>query len=151
MQSEAERVQAQVGAALRARGERMTRPRRAVLAALAGHPEHLRVDQVAQAVTVLDPSVHLASVYRALEALTRLGVVQHVHLGHGATAYHLVADHGHHPHAQCRRCGKVWDLPVDILESVSQRLSTERGFVLDPTHAALSGVCAQCARRGRVG
>jgi Fe2+ or Zn2+ uptake regulation protein len=126
----------------------MTRPRRAVLAALAGHPEHLRVEQGAQAVAVLDPSVHLASVYRALEALTRLGVVQHVHLGHGTTAYHLVADHGQHPHAQCRRCGTVWDLPVDILESVAQRLSAERDFVLDPTHAALSGVCAQCWRRG---
>ncbi len=145
MQTEAERVQAQVGAALRARGERMTRPRRAVLAALAGHPDHLRVDQVAQAVSVLDPSVHLASVYRALEALTRLGVVQHVHLGHGTTAYHLVTDHGQHPHAQCRRCGMVWDLPADILESVERRLRVERDFILDPTHAALSGICANCS------
>jgi Fe2+ or Zn2+ uptake regulation protein len=134
-----------VAARLRARGERMTGPRRAVLTALAGRTEHLSVDEVVSAVTAVDPSVHRASVYRTLEALSELGVVQHVHVGHGRTAYHLVGNDGGHLHAQCRSCGAVRDLPGDLLDGTARRLATEFGFVLDADHVALSGQCAPCA------
>lgn len=134
----------QVGRRLRARGERLTRPRQAVLLALidAGH---LTVEQVAERVSGRDRSVHLASVYRSLETFSRLGIVQHVHLGHGTTAYHLVSDHGPHAHAQCRVCRGVWDVPAAVLDPAARHLADSSGFRLDPTHAALSGVCATCS------
>ena len=97
------------------------------------------------AVAGLDPSVHRASVYRALEALSQLGVVQHVHAGHGLTTYHLMPAVGPHPHAQCRACGTVYDLPEDLLDAVAGRLARQDGFVLDTGHVALSGTCATCA------
>jgi Fe2+ or Zn2+ uptake regulation protein len=129
---------------LRARGERMTGPRRAVLGVLAGQADHLSAEDVVAAVTRLDVGVHRASVYRTLEALTELGVVQHVHVGHGGTAYHLVRDDGPHLHAQCRVCGAVTDLPADLLEGVATRMARHHGFILDAGHVALSGVCADC-------
>jgi Fur family transcriptional regulator, ferric uptake regulator len=130
-------------ALLRDRGERMTGPRRAVLAALAARPEHLTADQVVGAVAAHDPSVHRASVYRTLERLSQLGVVQHVHVGHGTTTYHLAADQPH-LHAQCEWCGVVLDLPADLLDDVRDALEASRGFVLAPTHVALSGWCGHC-------
>lgn len=130
---------------LRGRGERMTAPRRAVLTVLARDREHLSVDEIARRVATVAPGVHLASVYRTLEALAALGVVQHVHLGHGSTAYHLVDPGQEHAHAQCRTCGRVWDLPVDLLDSVADALRRDLSFELDPAHVALSGVCATCA------
>lgn len=129
---------------LRGRGERMTGPRRAVLRVLAAAPGHLSVEQVAELVAVTEPSVHLASVYRSLEAFEALGIVQHVHLGHGSTAYHLVGTVGAHPHAQCRVCRAVWDVSPDVLQEAARRLASEHDFELDPTHAALSGLCADC-------
>lgn len=134
---------ARVAEKFRARGERMTGPRRTVLLALGAQPGHLSVEQVYEAVAGIDDSVNRSSVYRALDALCRLGVVQHIHLGHGATAYHLADPLGKHPHAQCSRCGTVWDLPMDVLDEVASRLSTF-GFTLDATHVALSGLCAGC-------
>ncbi len=133
-----------VGRRLRDQGERLTGPRRAVLSALASPAGHFTVEQVAERVARIDPSVHLASVYRSLEAFDRLGVVQHVHLGHGSTAYHLVDDVGAHAHAQCRVCRAVEDVPPDYLDEAARRLADATGFRLDPTHAALSGVCAGC-------
>lgn len=133
----------------RARGERMTAPRTAVLAALASRSGHLTADKVVEAVAELDPSVHRSSVYRALEALVDLGAVQHLHLGHGATVYHL-APEGHHPHAQCRRCGQVFDLPPDSLDAVAAGLRARLGFCVDAAHVALSGVCAACAGASEV-
>lgn len=134
----------QVAAKLRDRNERMTAPRRAVLTVLADDRAHLSVEQIAHRVAEVAPSVHLTSVYRTLEALAALGVVQHVHLGHGSTAYHLIDPGHHHAHAQCRSCGQVWDLPLDLLEPVAEALHRELSFELDPSHAALSGICSDC-------
>lgn len=128
---------------LRARGDRMTGPRRAVLTALAGQASHLSPEQVVAAVARVDPSVHRASVYRALEALSGLGVLQHVHLGHGTTAYHL-ADHREHLHAHCTGCDRVIDLPGDLLDQVGESLLRDHGFTLAASHVALSGLCADC-------
>lgn len=130
-------------ALLRARGDRMTGPRRAVLTVLARRQSHLAPEQVVVAVADLDARVHRASVYRALETLSDLGVLQHVHLGHGTTAYHLAAEH-RHLHAACAGCGAVVDLPGDLLDEVAQRLESQAGFVLDPAHIALSGTCSAC-------
>lgn len=138
-------VVAGAAALLRARGDRMTGPRRAVLRALAARQLHLAPEQVVAAVAEVDPAVHRASVYRALEALSELGVVQHMHLGHGTTAYHLAAEH-RHLHAACGRCGAVVDLPGDLLDDVATRLDDGQGFALDPAHVALSGTCARCRR-----
>jgi Fe2+ or Zn2+ uptake regulation protein len=136
---------AEVGAQLRARGERMTGPRRAVLTALARHSGHLGAEEVVEAVADVDGSVHRASVYRTLEALSHLGVVQHLHVGHGGTAYHLVARSGPHLHAQCQACAAVYDLPGNLLDDVAEVLSQRFGFTLDAGHVALSGTCAGCA------
>lgn len=138
-------VIAWVAKQLRARGERMTGPRTAVLTALGGHSGHLTVEDVIAAVAAVDPSVHRSSVYRALEALCDLGVVQHIHLSHGTTAYHLSSIHGPHPHAQCVRCGVVEDVPAHLLDDVAARLAADLRFTLDATHVALSGLCAACS------
>jgi Fur family transcriptional regulator, ferric uptake regulator len=139
----------QVGRLLRERGERMTGPRKAVLAVLAAHGGHLGAEDVVAAVADVDPRVHRASVYRTLDALTGLGVVQHVHTGHGATAYHLVHGADPHVHAQCNSCAAVVDLPADVLDGAAQRMASEAWFVLDPTHVALSGTCAACYSASR--
>ncbi len=147
--SPADDLLARVGARLRGDGERLTRPRRVVLAALAAPGGHRTVEQLAEQVARIDPAVHLASIYRSLEAFDRLGILQHVHLGHGSTAYHLVDDHGPHAHAQCRVCRSVWDVPPEVLDPAARRLAEAHDFLLDPTHAALSGLCVKCRSDGR--
>jgi len=128
---------------LHARGERMTLPRRSVLRALAARTGHISAEQVVADVAELVPSVHRSSVYRTLEALTAAGLLQHVHLGHGATAYHLVK-HAH-PHAQCTSCHAVVDLPADLLDALTAAVQDQFDFTLDPLHVALSGICPNCA------
>jgi Fur family ferric uptake transcriptional regulator len=133
-------------ALLRGRGERLTSPRVAVVRALAGRRDHLTAEQVVAAVADTAPAVHRASVYRALDTLAGLGIVAHVHLGHGSTAYHLAAPHlPLHLHAQCADCGRVFDLPADTLDGVVEHVAAAIGFQLEPAHVALSGTCEACA------
>jgi Fur family ferric uptake transcriptional regulator len=134
-----------VAVGLRARGERMTEPRRAVVNALAGSAEHLSAEEILVDASKSYPGVNRSTIYRALETLTDLGVVQHIHSGRAATLYHLTTESGPHAHATCDGCGLVIDLPGDILETAAGRLRRGAGFVLDPGHVALSGLCKECA------
>ncbi len=109
---------------------------------LPGHPS---AEQVAAEVASAAPGVHRATVYRTLETLAEVGVVTHVHMSHGTTAYHLASAEGEpHLHARCGVCGRVLDLPPDLLDAARDRVAAELGFELDTGHVALSGRCADC-------
>lgn len=132
---------------LRATGHRMTVARRAVIDVLAGYGGHPTAEELGVEIETRVPGVHRATVYRTLETLVKLGVVRHVHMGHGTTAYHLVkaASGPEHVHAQCRRCGTVIDLPGGLLDAVGVEIAGSHGFRLEPRHVALSGTCADCS------
>ena len=134
---------------IRRDGGRVTSARRAVLTALLDeHGRHVSAEELASAVRTSDPEVHLSTVYRTLDALEQLGVVVHVHLGHGRAIYHLT-DELHH-HAVCEACGDVLQLPDAIFSDVQAGLQEAHGFHLDAHHFALVGRCAACAGDGGV-
>ena len=142
---DASELLAAVTARLHERGERLTVQRKAVLLALLAHGGHPTADDLIASVERSATSAHRASVYRALEALCALGVVQHVHLGHGAATYHLAEAAGGHAHAQCSHCGGVIDVPLMVMDDLAMRLERSCGFRLDRSHVALSGLCEECA------
>lgn len=124
---------------LRDGGHRITGPRRAVLETLARLEGHPSVEESYAALEQQHPNVHRTTVYRTLETLAELGVVTHVHMSHGTTAYHLtnsVTGRGH-LHARCLGCDRVFDLPGDLLDAVHRRLARESDFELDARHVAL--------------
>jgi Fur family ferric uptake transcriptional regulator len=90
----------------------------------------------------ITPTVNITTIYRALDLLEQLGLVRHTHLGHGAPAYS--AQEHEHVHLVCHRCGRISEVPTDLLAPVARRLSEECGFSLDASHLALSGTCRDC-------
>jgi Fur family transcriptional regulator, ferric uptake regulator len=139
---------------LRAAGQRVTQPRVAVLACiLAADAEHLSADALLEHVAGAEPPIHRATVYRTLEGLTSAGVLRHVHLDRGLTAYHLADSvsapsargRAEHLHAQCTSCGQITDLPVSVLGDIAVRIRRATGFRLDASHVAFSGLCRSCA------
>ncbi len=130
---------------LHARGERLTPARAAVLGVLEEHEGHLTAEEIVDLVATAAPDVHRASVHRALELFSRLHLVQHLHPSHGPALYHLTDVGGHeHVHGQCRKCGRIIDLPAGIMDDLAGRLLAEVGFELHVGHVTLSGVCRDC-------
>lgn len=133
-------------AELRARGGRVTGARRGVLAALVSAHGHLTADELATQVQAAQPDVHLSTIYRSLDALEQLGLVDHVHLGHGRAVYHLTDDP--HQHLVCEVCGMVIEVPDSTFGVLSADLMNEYGFALRPNHFAVLGRCATCRPTG---
>jgi len=126
---------------LRSRGGRVTTARRTILQALLDAPDHVTADSLAESVQAAHPDIHLSTVYRTLDVLTELGVVDHAHLGHGPAVFHLTDDP--HQHLVCRSCGRVIELPLSVLRPVQREVARDYGFELD-AHFALAGRCADC-------
>ena len=130
-------------AELRARGYRLTPQRQLVLEAV-GTLGHATPEEIAAAVRKTASGVNISTVYRTLELLEELGLVQHTHLGHGAPTY-SVASEDDHVHLVCRDCGGVDEVASEVVEDVVRRLSAERGFTVDVGHFAVFGRCRACA------
>ena len=90
---------------LRRRGYRLTPQRQLVLEAV-GELAHATPEEIADAVRRTASGVNISTVYRTLELLEELGLVQHTHLGHGAPTYSVATDDDH-VHLVCRDCGAV--------------------------------------------
>src|SRR5436305_15234304 len=128
---------------LRADGGRVTTARRALIAALVDAAGHVTADDLATSVQAAYPDVHRSTIYRTLDALERMGVVDHVHLGHGRAVYHL-ADEPHH-HLVCDACGYVIEVPEAFFDELGGALRTAYGFTIRPRHFAVLGRCDACA------
>src|SRR6478735_2574656 len=78
------------------------------------HPEHPTAEQLTATVQSRFPDVAESTVYRFLDDLKQLGVIDHVHLGHGPAVYHFAEDTHHH--LVCQRCHRVIEVPDEALE-----------------------------------
>ncbi|KAA2260174.1 transcriptional repressor [Solihabitans fulvus] len=120
---------------------RMTPQRQLVLDAVR-ELEHSTPEQICQRVQQTAPTVNITTIYRTLDLLERLSLVRHTHLGHGAPTY-SVSDH-EHVHLACHRCGRIDEVPCEVLGDLGGTLRAEFGFQLDASHLALSGTCRDC-------
>jgi Fur family ferric uptake transcriptional regulator len=138
-------------AKLRASGGRITATRRVTIEVLlaGGDHRHLSAEDVASEVRARLPDVAESTIYRTLSALEDLGVVTHVHLGHGPSTFHL-ADQAHR-HLVCRHCNGIIEVPSGELDELAVRLDRAYGFSISNEHFALIGECRTCRHRQRGG
>lgn len=137
-----DRVEA-ILALLRSDGGRITTGRRSIVTALlTATDHHLTADDVAAIVQAEHPDVHQSTVYRTLDALEHLGVVNRVNLGQGGAVYHLT-DHVHH-HLVCESCGAVVEIDEAAMAGLSAELRSRHGVTLSAHNVALSGRCRAC-------
>jgi Fur family ferric uptake transcriptional regulator len=129
-------------AELRARGYRLTPQRQLVLEAV-GRLGHATPEEIATAVQRTASGVNISTVYRNLELLEELGLLQHTHLGHGAPTYSLASDH-EHVHLVCRDCGGIDEAPPEVAVPIVEALAASRGFQVDVGHLAVFGRCGAC-------
>jgi Fur family transcriptional regulator, ferric uptake regulator len=127
--------------ALRTRGMRVSGPRRALLEALYRADEPLTAEALAG-------ELDIASVYRNLDALEAVGLVRHVHVGHGPGRYALAArrDRGY---VACEGCGHHVPLEPRALAAVRAAVHAATGYSCDFSHFPIVGLCPDCTKEPR--
>jgi len=94
--------------------------------------------------------VGIASVYRTLEGLDALGLVQRVDLGDGIARFEPAGPGGeHHHHLVCDDCGKVEPFEDASLEAAIERVADGRGYDVAAHDVVLRGACESCRPAGR--
>jgi Fur family ferric uptake transcriptional regulator len=126
---------------LRAVGLRATRPRVAVLDALAGDGVHRSVEELLAAFAARQVRLARASVYNVLDDLVATGLVMLADVGPGRALYE-VADDWHH-HFVCRHCRQVTDVPCAAGSRPCLEASVP-GAEVDEAQVIFRGLCADC-------
>ena len=137
----------EVAAAVRRAGGRLSAPRRRVLEALFAAEGPVSASYLAGGLGGRGPEVDLASVYRSLEQLEELGVVRHVHVGHGPGLYALVGA-GEREYLVCERCDRVTTVAPAQLDEVRALVERTFGYRARFTHFPITGLCPACAAAG---
>jgi Fur family ferric uptake transcriptional regulator len=89
-------------------------------------------------------SVGRASVYRTLEQLERLQLVQRVEIGGDAAGYERVDADAHHHHLVCEQCGRLTPFADRSLERAIASISRDTEFEVDAHDVVLRGRCPDC-------
>ena len=122
---------------VRSHGLRVSTARRLVLEALMGAGEPRTAEELAG-------DADLASTYRNLETLETIGLVRHMHLGHGPGRYELAGRSS--GWATCETCGRSTPLPSPALQAIRLAVRENAGFEAAFTHFPIVGRCAECSR-----
>jgi Fur family ferric uptake transcriptional regulator len=120
---------------VRAHGLRVSSARRCVLESLLAAERPLTAEEIAGGGDV-------ASVYRNLETLETIGIVRHVHLGHGPGRYALRARTG--GWATCEGCGESTLLDPEALQRIRAVVLDVAGFDAGFGHFPIVGTCPDC-------
>lgn len=134
--------------ALRAAGLRITGARRSVTAAIDHYDGHFTAEELLATARRGGGAVGRATVFRTLETLTRLGLVERVDLPSGEHAYVACRPDAHHHHLVCSSCGRSVEVGDVGLAPVLARVAGTSGFRIDSHRLELFGVCAQCREAG---
>lgn len=136
---------------LREKGLKVTSQRMLVLEIMAEHPgEHFTTEEIYDLVKVRYPEIGLATVYRTVQVLVDLQIIDKINFDDGFARYELgeregASRHRHH-HAICKSCGKVIPFEDDLLETLEKALYDNLGFQVEDHEVKLFGYCKNCRK-----
>ncbi|MFD2762293.1 ferric iron uptake transcriptional regulator [Lentibacillus juripiscarius] len=143
MEHRIERIKKQ----LHAQSYKLTPQREATVRVLLEREEdHLSAEDVYLLVKEKAPEIGLATVYRTLELLSELKIVDKINFGDSVSRYDLRkegAEHFHH-HLVCIECGSVEEIEEDLLEDVERIVEKDWRFQVKDHRLTFHGVCKQC-------
>ena len=127
---------------------KMTPQRKVVLEVfLDNENAHLSAEDVRGMLRDRDSDIGLATVYRALELMCDLGILQKMDFGDGCSRYELNLTepnaHQHH-HLICRGCGKVFEFSDDLMDELEDTIAEKCKFKILDHQVKFFGYCEDC-------
>jgi Fur family transcriptional regulator, ferric uptake regulator len=126
-------------------GHHSGKARRSLLELLDSQPCALSAMEIEEQLRESRRPVARASIYRILDELERLHLVQRVQVGHDMSRYEPIrGGEGHHHHLVCDSCGTVTPFTDEGLEDAIRKLSRRLPMQVDDHEIVLRGACEVC-------
>lgn len=136
---------------LKGQGYKLTPQRRAVLdVVIDNEGKHLSTEEIYDIVKKGCPEIGLATVYRTLQLLEKMGVICRMNFDDGCNRYELVhknEDHQHH-HLVCLTCGSVEEVEGDLLDDLEKKIENKYDFNITNHSVKFFGYCNKCRNKG---
>lgn len=130
---------------LQTSGYRVTAPRQTIVELLVSSTHALSPIEIYDLGRKEYPALGLVTVYRTLERLEELGLIQRVHMPDGCHRY-LRAAQGHQHLLLCTQCGHVEMFAGDDLSKLTERVEQATGYHVQNHWLQLFGICPRCTK-----
>ena len=116
---------------------------------LENESSHLSAEDVFMKVKDKYPEIGLATVYRTLELLNELNILDKVNFGDGVSRYDLRKEGAHHFHHHliCIHCGSVEEIEEDLLTDVEKIVTRDFNFDIIDHRLTFHGICKLCKEK----
>jgi Fur family transcriptional regulator, ferric uptake regulator len=130
-----------------AKGVRLTAQRRALIETIQRADSHLDAATLLSRARQVDPNIDRATVYRTLELLKRLGLIDELDLMHlnGEKHYYEVKTQKDHLHLACFHCGEIEELDSPTFQRLKREIAAQNNFTIQVMRLEVGGVCRRCA------
>lgn len=129
---------------LRQKALRITGPRQAILEILRQHPHPLTNKEILAALP--KGECDLATVYRSMHLLQKMGMVKRFDFGDGAARFELVgaAKDEHHHHLVCTECSVIIEIDECFPREWENQIAARNGFKAVSHKLEFFGICPRC-------
>lgn len=140
---------------LREKGQKVTNQRIGVLEVLSsGGDCHLTAEEIYDRVRERYPELGLATVYRTIQLLLDLKIIDRINLDDGCARYGMdrkdAKTKHHHHHLICLSCSRVFSFDGDLLETLEEFIQETDGFQVVDHEVKLYGYCKECQQKMRM-
>ena len=132
--------------ALNVTGMRVTKQRALILEIIRRGRGHLDADEVYRRAREKQPRLSLSTVYRNLQLLKKLGLVEEVHFDEAHHHYEVKPSSEHH-HLVCLGCGKVFEFHYPLTRYVKRKVPEAQDFEITGTEVRMTGYCPKCRQK----
>ena len=135
---------------LKEKGVKVTKQRVLVLGILSACPDkHFTAEEIYDLVKAEYPEMGLATVYRTIQILVELHLVDKLSLDDGFARYEIGKENEsesghHHHHLICTNCGSIFSFQDDLLEELEKKILDKTGFYVMDHQVKLYGYCKEC-------
>lgn len=130
---------------LKQAGYRLTQARLTVLAALEAEHGHITSADVLARVERINPAIGRASVFRALDLFTKLGITRPTYIDTSLTPTYVLMRDGHHHHVICNACKRFFEFDDCGLEALTRNLEATLDMRISGHLLEFYGICSACA------
>ncbi len=140
-------IEEKITSAFREFSERSTQPRLAIarnLIRLGKSGAVFSAEDLIKKLHRSNPRIGRATVYRSIEKLVRMRVVERIDFSDGTHFFRLCASEGHHHHLACTNCHRVLDLDFCLNADQIAAIEQQEGFSIRDHAITLFGLCKDC-------